>query len=494
MPNTLPVNRIVNVGIVLSPKGAQAQSTSDLLVMGTSSVIDPTERYRLYATLTAVANDFGTSAMEYLAAQTWFGQSPQPTRLYIGRWVNAAASGGLKCGLLTSTQQLLASWQAITTGGFKLAKDGGALTNYTGLNFSAAANLNAVAAIIQAALAGVTVVWNSVYSRFEFTSTTTGSASAIAFLTAPTAGTDISAMLAGLSTSGGAYVYAGANIETAVAAAQVFDNAIGQKFYALACPAAATADHLAIAGFVQGATNKHIYAVTSNDATIISTIDTTSIAYLLQQLTYNRTMVQYSSQNPYAALSALARILTTDYNANSTVITLKFKQEPGVVYENLTASQATAAESKNANVFVQYDNLTAILEQGVMSDGTFIDIMTSTDWLAITIQNALYNLLYTSTTKIPQTDSGQQLLTSQVEAICSQAVINGMLAPGVWNSNGFGLLKQTDYLQKGYYVYSAPYATQLQSDRAARHAMPIQCAVKLAGAIHDINVIVNVNQ
>ncbi len=72
--------------------------------------------------------------------------------------------------------------------------------------------------------------------------------------------------------------------------------------------------------------------------------------------------------------------------------------------------------------------------------------------------------------------------------------MNGLLAPGVWNSGGFGILKQGDFLPKGFYVYNAPVASQTQNDRAARMAMPIQIAAKLAGAIHSVDVAVTVNQ
>lgn len=492
--NTLPVNRLVNVGVVLTPAGAQAQSLSNLLLLGTSAVIDPVERYRQYSTLPSVAADFGTSAPEYLGAQVWFGQSPQPTNLIIGRWFQTAGSGGLRCGILTAAQQAMANWTSVTSGGFKYSKDGAAISTVSGLNFSAATNLNAVAALIQAAMAGVTVVWNANLGRFEFTSSTTGTTSSISFLTAATAGTDISGLLAGLSTSNGAYIYSGVAAESAVAAAAYFDNAVGQLYYGLVIPAATSSDHLAVAAFVQGSTSKRWYGLTSNDTVILNSALTTDIASQLKALGYNRTSVQYSSSNPYAVISAMARMLTTDYNGNNTVITLKFKQEPGVVYENLTTTQANACEGKNCNVFVQYDNNTAILENGVMSDGTFIDVVTGTDWLAVTIQNSIYNLLYTSTTKIPQTDQGQQLLTSTVEAVCAQGVVNGLLAPGVWNSQGFGQLSQGQYMQKGYYVYSASFNTQSPANRTARHAMPIQVAAKLAGAIHDSSITINVNQ
>jgi hypothetical protein len=164
------------------------------------------------------------------------------------------------------------------------------------------------------------------------------------------------------------------------------------------------------------------------------------------------------------------------------------------VAESLNTNQANAAEAKNANIFVNYNNDTAIIEQGVMADGTFVDIVTGTDWLAVELQQRVYNLLYTSPTKIPQTNPGMALLTTTCEAVCTQGVTNGLLAPGVWNSNGFGLLKQGDYLEKGFYVYAPNVDTQDPADRADRLAVPIQVAAKLAGAIHHSDIAVTVNQ
>src|ERR1019366_926486 len=188
--STVPVSRVVAVSVSLTPAGAQAQSLSNLLLLGVSNVIDTVERTRTYTTLAGVAQDFGTSAAEYLAAQRWFGQSPQPTQLTIGRWINAAASGGLRCAPLSAAQQVISLWSVVSNGGFTFSKDGGSPTNITGLNFTGTTNLNAVAALIQGALTGVTCVWNASYQRFEFQSATTGATSAVSFLTPPGGGTD----------------------------------------------------------------------------------------------------------------------------------------------------------------------------------------------------------------------------------------------------------------------------------------------------------------
>lgn len=494
MPQELPVSRLVRVAVTLTPSAAQAQNLSTLLILGTSTVIDTVERFRNYESIAAVAADFGTSAAEYLAALLWFQQAPQPTNLKIGRWINAAASGTLRGAPLSAAQQLLANFTAVTSGGFTYTKNGGSATNVTAINLSGAANLNAVATLITAALSGATMVWNSTFSRFELTSSTTGSTSSISFLTAPGSGTDISALLGMTSASSGSYRADGAALETALAAVTLFDADYGQAWYATMVLGASNADHLACAGYIEATNTKHVYGVTTQEAGALVAATTTDIAYQLAQLGYNKTFVQYSSASPYAMASYLGRLLTVDYTANNTAITMMFKQEPGITAEHINSSQADSLKAKHCNAFVAFNNDTAIVMNGVAASGVFSDIVTSTDWLAVTMMTSLYNVLYTSPTKVPQTDSGTQLLVVTAEAVLSQAVENGMLAPGVWNSSGFGILKQGAYMAKGFYVYAPKVDLQNPSDRAARKSVPIQIAAKLAGAIHEVNIAVTVNQ
>lgn len=496
MPSSLPVSRLVNVSVNLSPSAAQSQNLSSLLIMGASTVIDTVERVRSYDTLSAVAADFGTTAKEYLAALLWFQQTPQPTQLYVGRWAKTATQGKVVCAPLSAAQQAIAAWNAVTSGGFTLSKNGAAATNITGLNFSAAANLSAVAAIIQASTTNITCVWNASLQRFEIASTTTGTSSSISFLTAPGSGTDVAAMLKGRSTDSGAYLVTGMLGETAAAAVAEMDDRFGQTWYGLVFTETDMLDseHLAVASYVEAANTKHFYGITTQQAGVLVAATTSDLASQLKAVAYKKTMVQYSSTSPYAVVSAMARILTTEYTGNATVITLMYKQEPGVVAETLAASQVDALAAKNCNVFVSYQNNTNILQNGVTCSGLFVDIVTGTDWLGIAMQTALYNVLYTSPTKIPQTDQGVHILCTTVESVCNQAVINGLLAPGVWQSAGFGTLKQNDYLPKGFYVYAARVDSQSQEDRSARRAPPIQVAAKLAGAVHEVSVSVVVNQ
>jgi len=190
-----------------------------------------------------------------------------------------------------------------------------------------------------------------------------------------------------------------------------------------------------------------------------------------------------------------ARASTVDFSGVNTTITLKFKQEPGVTAETLTTTQAKALAAKNCNVFVNYNNGTAILQEGVMANGYFFDEVHGLDWLQNQIQTDVFNVLLTAGTKVPQTDAGVTQLINAIEnGGAEMAVANGLCAPGVWNAPSVGVVQQGQTLSKGYYFYAPPVASQSQSDRSARKAPLIQGAMKLAGAIHFSNVSISVNR
>ena len=115
------------------------------------------------------------------------------------------------------------------------------------------------------------------------------------------------------------------------------------------------ADHLAIAAYIEAANTKHVYGVTTQEAGALVAATTTDIAYQLAQFDYNKTFVQYSSSSPYAVASLLGRILTVDYTGNNTVITLAYKQQPGIVAESLNSTQADSLKTKNCNAFLNFN-------------------------------------------------------------------------------------------------------------------------------------------
>lgn len=508
MTTALSISRLVSFGAVVTPQGILAPSLNTGLLLGTSAVIDTVSRMRTYATLAAVGEDFGESDEEYLAAQEWFGQKPAPLSLSIGRWCKVAAAGQLIGGALTTANQQLSAWTGIATGSLKIAADGGAATNVTAIDFAGAASLGGVAGIIQAAIqalggtfAGVTCVYDANYERFQITSGTAGSTSAVAFLTAEGTGTDITGMMEMLATSSGAYEAPGLAAETCIAAVDLFDNMFGGQWYHFFAPDSVDADNEAIAPYFDGDLTPHFDWINTQEAAVLTSGDTTSIAYHLQQLLSQHAAVQYSSQSLYAVWSLAALFAGVNWGGSNTAISAMYKTEPTVTPEILTGTQTNNLESYDCNVYVEYSTptavaqeTTAIIEPGICPSGQFIDTIIGVDGLRTQCQTNVFNALLTTSTKIPQTDSGMLTLEAAVDVACAQYVTNGLLAPGVWNSGGFGTLTDGSFLDSGYYIYAPPVGTQTEAQRAARIAPPIQVAAKLAGAVDEAAGTLYVNQ
>jgi len=252
------------------------------------------------------------------------------------------------------------------------------------------------------------------------------------------------------------------------------------------------AELIGVAAAIESSTVSRIFGITTDEPETLVAATTTDLSSKLKAAKYSRTFVQYSTSSRYAALSAFGRAFTVDFTGSNTMITLKFKVEPGVTYETLSTSQADALEGKNANVYVYYENDTAILEQGVMSNGDFFDERHGLDWLQNAVQTADFNTLYTSTTKTPQTDAGTTTRIANIELVLDKAAQNGLFAPGKWTGGPIGQLSTGDTLTKGYYTWADTVDNQLQTEREARKGVAIQVAGKLAGAVHYGSVAITV--
>lgn len=490
MTQALPVGRLVRVSVNLQPLAAARRGFGTLLVAGSSPVIDAAERLRTYTTLDAVANDFGTTAPEYLAAALYFGQSPRPGMMMIGRWLETASAGFLRGGILTTAEQSLANFTAVSDGSMDISVDG-VVQNLTALDFSAALNLNGVAAVLDAALAGASVVWTG--QRFLITSATTGVASSVSYGSNGVAGTPIAALFKLTNGLANAPV-PGFAAEQPVDAVSTFANMSGAWYGLMFADVSVTNDqHLAVSQLIEGLDLSRIYGVTITNTSVLDGTVTDDLGSQLSDLNRLRTTTMYSP-NPYAVASMFGRAFSVNFAANRSTITLMYKQMPGVVAELLTETQALTLKAKRVNVFAAYQNDTAILQYGVMSGQAYFDEVHGLDWFKDALQTAEYNLLYQSKTKIPQTDAGANQIVNIAAGVCNEAVNNGLVAPGQWNADGFGQLERGQYLASGFYIFMPPMASQDQSIREQRIAPPMQIALKLAGAIHELDILVDVNR
>jgi Protein of unknown function (DUF3383) len=481
---SLPVSDIVQVQILVSPQAPVARGFGTGLVLGSATVLPLEERIRSYSSLVGgVDVDFNSGTEEYKAAAAYFGQTPAPSLLLIGRRFLVAQAGKLRGTAAVSG--LFGAYTAITNGGFDITVNG-VNRQIFGLNFSGAASMAAIATLIQtalaAALAGTTCTWSGTY--FLITAPTTGPASLVGFATTPTGGstpTDVSGML-GLTLSGGALAVAGIAIESATdsfTAARAFNP----NFYGLTLTATASIQDIKDAmAWAEPAKAALFY--TSNDPNALLSVATTDLFYYAKNLGYAYSVGVFSN-SPYAAVSAMARAFIVDFAQPNSTITLKFKQLPGIGVDTITESQRLALEGKNANYYTSFGDF-AMLANGTVANGRFFDEVHGLDWLQATLQNAVFTVLATAVSKIPQTDAGVAKLVQAAEGALRQAVANGLIAPGVWTGQNLGEVKSNDYLPNGFYTYAQPVAQQLAADRALRKSPPLSAIGCGAGAIHTV--------
>jgi Protein of unknown function (DUF3383) len=498
MASPLPISGLIAINLNLAAAPIAVPNFQTMLIIGPSTVIDVVQRFRSYANINAVAADFLTTSPEYQSALFWFSSLPTPQQLYIGRWAQAASAGQLVCGPLTATNSLIATWNLITNGGFKITVNGTLLT-ITGLNFSAAANLAAVAAIIQTALntalSGTTCIYQASLNNFIITSPTTGPTSTATLLTAPGSGTDISATMSG-TTATGAYVANGIAAETALAAVQIFDINFPSLYFGLFVASAAAADYTAIAAFIEAEGGAHWQGAATQDPNTLLLNNTTNLAFLLQASKYNWTVIQYSSQSAFAVVGLMARIMTVNWTQSNSAITLMYKQIQGLTAETLTSPQLQAILSYNCNVYINYSNNAGgsfpIIQPGIAPSGNFVDAIVGAAVLRGTMLTNLFNILASTNTKVSQTNQGQSLLEAGILQTMEQFVINGYCGPQVWDGPSFGNLANGQFVPKGYYIFQPPVTQQTPAARQSRVSVPFQVAAVLSGAVHTASVLLNV--
>lgn len=193
------------------------------------------------------------------------------------------------------------------------------------------------------------------------------------------------------------------------------------------------------------------------------------------------------------AAAYASRGLSVNYSGSNTTITMNLKDLAGLQADtNINETILSQAAAVGADCFVSLEGLPKVISNAY---NQYFDQVANQIWLVTSIQYALFNVLATTRTKIPQTTAGMNMLANACKRICLQAITNGYSAPGTWNSTDtFGV--QEDFYrnieEQGFYIYYLPISQQAQSEREERIAPVIQIALKEAGAIHSANVLIYV--
>lgn len=200
------------------------------------------------------------------------------------------------------------------------------------------------------------------------------------------------------------------------------------------------------------------------------------------------------------AMAAYAgRALSTNFDGVNTTITMHGKTLIGVTSDtSITSTILANCKTVGVDVYPSVGGGAQYLGKVFCTAGNdYFDNVYNLDWLVSAIQVAGFNALTQTSTKLPQTEVGMGQLKAAYNTVLGQAVTNGFVAPGVWNSPElFGNPNDLRrcVLNTGYYMYSQPVNQQSQVSREARQAPLVQIAIKFAGAVQSSAVVVSVNQ
>lgn len=262
---------------------------------------------------------------------------------------------------------------------------------------------------------------------------------------------------------------------------------------------AVAADVLLIASWAENNNVMFIDNQTGAAATAIRDPSSTSdIATQLTTLGYRHVYTAAHATDAYAGTALAKHFAGVNYSADNSTITGEGKKSPGVAAEDLsdTAYSTMKRATKKATFYSVLD-LQGSKDSGRWLNtishstyGEYIDDVVNLDAFVNFLRVGLFNALFNQTTKLPQTPVGQAVLIGAAKRICEQFVRNNYLGPRNYIDPDTGL----DAYTVGYEILTkAEDILDLSdADRAARLAAPIRVRVFRSGAIHAVDVTVDV--
>jgi len=158
--------------------------------------------------------------------------------------------------------------------------------------------------------------------------------------------------------------------------------------------------------------------------TVATTADPVSdIASILKLNSYDRTFLVYTASSSNHVEAAWVGLNAPEAAGS---ITWNFKSLSGVTPESLTSTEKAVLASKNCNFFIEKAGIN-IMQNGVTSEGEFIDIMQGTDYIQARLEENVFGTL-ASEKKVSFTNQGIDVVKSLVKQVLLQAVDQRILA------------------------------------------------------------------
>lgn len=238
------------------------------------------------------------------------------------------------------------------------------------------------------------------------------------------------------------------------------------------------------------------FAYTTNDANVRD--PAVSIDIVSRSVTQGsrRTFILSHATAKYAGFELAAVFSRVNFSINDSTITGEFKKLPGIDAENLNATAYSAMKTKGAVFYTkvetggEVDNGRVINSKTTSTYGEYIDDVFNLDAFVNYLTVSLYNTMANQSAKLKQTPEGQLELINDANQVGQQFIANGYLGARNYTDPDDGETKLT----QGYEVLTkADDILDLSdADRADRKSAPIRMRIFRAGAIHAVDVVVDV--
>jgi hypothetical protein len=486
----LPISNIINVTITNTPSGLAERNVNTVAIF-TNEATNNFDLYREYVSASQVAADYGTSSKTARMANALFSQTPNirtgnGSLVIIPMLAAVSATRGDFASANLSAN--LASIIAVTNGDLRVTIDS---ENYdlTGLNFTQCDSWEDIAELLQAKLVNATVT--AIANGIRIYSKKVGTSSTVALAAVPS-GTGTALNGSGYFNAAGGTSATGTNSsgETILQAIARSEGAVGYvgMMTTLELENAAFA---AIASGVQAMDKMffHHFASTQ-DIAGAATTNKTAGNFKTRPLLYTAGL----DEALLMKAAYVGRAFSVNFNGSQTSQTMNLKQL-ATITPDLGINQTLYGQADTAGIelYVSYDGVPSVYSTG---GNDFFDNPYSDLALKFALETAGFNFLRQTNTKVPQTEQGMNGLKAAYAKVCERFIRNGCVAPGSWTSSetfGDPETFKDNILTRGYYIYSLPIVQQSAVEREARKAPLVQIGIKRAGAIHDGDVIVLVN-
>lgn len=483
---TIPASAIVSVQPGVIAAGGAAPLLSGLILTGNTRA--PIGLTLSFATAAAVAAFFGAVSQEASMAAVYFaGYDSMPSRpsaLLFRQYNGATAVAGYLRGGPVANTLTPAQLQALS-GTLTLSVDGTPQTSAP-INFGTANSFSAAAALIQAALTGVTAAFDSLSGAFVITSATTGATSAVSAASGPLAAPLL------LTTAVGAVASPGAAPTTPAA---FLVNVIAQSpsfasFTTTTEPS--VTDKVAFAAWANAQLSAIAYVLWTTEIALTTTDTTGTSVAAIKANGYAGTIAIYEPSDLNHAAFVMGCIAAVDFTRSNGRITLAFRTQSGLTAGVADAQAAANLEANGANFYGSYAGGAFFYAGAITGPFLWIDSFIDQIQLRAGIQAACFALLQQAG-QVPYNPAGY----ATIEAACLdpiQAALRfGSIRPGVTLSNAqrqainaqAGLIIDDVVQTRGWYLAIGDASPAV---RAARQSPPISFFYADGQSVQRINI------